>query len=220
MSNPSHKLNRLSHIASDLNHPSGNSQNKSVEVTLPQVSDLPLNSSKKIEKRKAALLAEFRSIADYVPETGDVICKKNRQGSRIRIGDKFAVRRGRSKYPTITLFNRVYQLSRIIWLHMTGDWPQYNIDHINGDTWDNSWSNLRDVPQLLNNKNKVMQSNNTSGCTGVSYRRDINRWRAYTKDANKQINIGSYPTFEEAVAARKAFLDSHPHLGFTKRHGE
>lgn len=45
--------------------------------------------------------------------------------------------------------------------------------------------------------------NNTTGHRGV-YRRDNNRWRASIGFQGKQYNLGTYSTFEEAVAARKA----------------
>lgn len=46
--------------------------------------------------------------------------------------------------------------------------------------------------------------NNTSGVTGVGYRADRGKWRAYIKFQKKDIFLGNYDTFEEAVAARRA----------------
>lgn len=42
---------------------------------------------------------------------------------------------------------------------------------------------------------------NTSGHRGV-YRRENGKWRASMEFQRKRINLGTYDTFEEAVAAR------------------
>ena len=44
--------------------------------------------------------------------------------------------------------------ARLCWLVHTGDWPVFTIDHINRDTSDNRFCNLRDVSQSENNFNK------------------------------------------------------------------
>lgn len=48
-----------------------------------------------------------------------------------------------------------------------------------------------------------VNSNNTSGVTGVSYRKDRNKWRASIKIQNKDIFLGNYDTKEDAILARK-----------------
>lgn len=44
---------------------------------------------------------------------------------------------------------------------------------------------------------------NTSGCTGVVYRKDNNKWRATITVSGKVKNLGSFLTKEEAMKARK-----------------
>lgn len=48
-----------------------------------------------------------------------------------------------------------------------------------------------------------LNKNNTSGVTGVSFRKDRNRWRAYIKFQGRNIHLGNFLTFEDAVAVRK-----------------
>jgi hypothetical protein len=166
------------------------------------------------------ILKEFRSFAKYEPETGEVLCLQSRQGCPTKPGEYFGVWVKSTLYPKITILGTLFQLSRVIWLDMTGSWPTHGIDHINGNTWDNTWSNLRDVPQKLNNKNKRKQNNNTSGVTGVSYRKDTGKYRAYVKNEGHQITIGTYLTLEDAALAREIYLCNHLELGFTTLHGK
>jgi hypothetical protein len=49
----------------------------------------------------------------------------------------------------------------------------------------------------------IIKKNNSSGCTGVSFRKDRNKYRAYIKFQRKNIFLGNYDTYEDAVAVRK-----------------
>lgn len=75
------------------------------------------------------------------------------------------------------------------------------IDHINRNKLDNRRENLRHCTQQENTWNSKTMSNNTSGYTGV-YKRN-NKWCARIVVNKKQINLGTFATFEEAVDARK-----------------
>ena len=62
------------------------------------------------------------------------------------------------------------------------------------------WATKRE--QALNRR---IQSNNTTGVTGVS--KTMYGYRVYTTLDGKQINVGTYPTIEEAIKAREEALD-------------
>lgn len=62
--------------------------------------------------------------------------------------------------------------------------------------------------------NRDRFSNNTSGRTGVYYRKDNNKWRAKISLNGIIINIGQYDSYEEALEARK--LAELKYYGFTK----
>lgn len=81
------------------------------------------------------------------------------------------------------------------------------VDHINRITLDNRKSNLRVCTQYINNLNK---NTNTSGCIGVSWDKNRNKWHVMFKDKN----LGRFVSFDEAVAVRKQaerdYFLSHP----------
>ncbi len=75
-------------------------------------------------------------------------------------------------------------------------------DHINGDTLDNRRSNLRIVTHSQSVQNRSTQRNNTSGCKGVS-RFSQRLWRARIYKDGREVLIGYFKSFDEAVAARQ-----------------
>lgn len=77
-------------------------------------------------------------------------------------------------------------------------------DHINHDTFDNRKENLRPCTQHQNTFNAKKKKNNTSGVTGVQEQKNCSkkRWKAVIMLNRKNISLGSYETFEEAVKAR------------------
>lgn len=77
------------------------------------------------------------------------------------------------------------------------------VDHINHDTLDNRKNNLRIASSSQNNMNKIKQSNNTSGITGVSWDKRKKKWRAYIKINSEHSELGFYDNFEDAVNARR-----------------
>lgn len=75
-------------------------------------------------------------------------------------------------------------------------------DHINKNRLDNRRYNLRLCEPKENNYNASLSINNTSGVIGVSYRKDRRKWRAYISPNNKQITLGLFENFEDAVKSR------------------
>ena len=50
---------------------------------------------------------------------------------------------------------------------------------------------------------RKVNKNNTSGITGVGYRKDRGKWRAYIKIQRKTINLGYFDKKEDAIKARR-----------------
>lgn len=78
------------------------------------------------------------------------------------------------------------------------------VDHINHMKNDNRKSNIRMCNESENQHNKGISKNNTSGVTGVGWNKQKNKWRARITINNKEINLGFFSAFDDAVAARKA----------------
>jgi len=106
---------------------------------------------------------EIISRLNYCPETGSLTwaersCKSfDSDLVGKEVGHKWTAKDGyKSHGVKLTVKGRVFGVvvARLCWLVHTGDWPKHTIDHINRDTYDNRWDNLRDVTQAENNSNK------------------------------------------------------------------
>jgi hypothetical protein len=101
---------------------------------------------------------------------------------------------------------------RLIWLYMTGELPQGEIDHDDGDRSNNRWLNLRDGTHQMNMQNVPARGSRTSGLPGAY--RVRNRYKALIRVAGKCMHLGYFATAEEAHAAYKqAKLAYHPGCG-------
>lgn len=105
---------------------------------------------------------------------------------------------------------------RVVWAMQYGEWPDGQIDHINGDGLDNRIANLRTVGFHENSRNKMISSRNKSGKSGVDYVKRDGRWRARISDGSKNIHLGYFETLDEAIAARSA---AERALGYHVNHG-
>jgi len=119
-------------------------------------------------------------------------------------------------YLTIVADGKNYTAHQLAWLYTYGEYPTYQIDHINGTKDDNRICNLRDVKQSVNCKNQRKPKRNTSGVIGVYWHKRDKRWTASIKVDGKYINGGSYLEFSDAVNARK---NLEVQYGFHANHG-
>lgn len=81
-----------------------------------------------------------------------------------------------------------------------------HIDHIHGKETrnDNRKSNIRIVTCSQNQMNRGLQSNNTSGITGVFFNKKDNKWESRITVRKNIIQLGSFNNLEDAVNARKS----------------
>lgn len=75
------------------------------------------------------------------------------------------------------------------------------IDHINRNGLDCRKENLRIANNVINNMNRDLQRNNTSGYRGVCRRKKEKKWRAQIGYNNKMITIGYYKDIKDAAKA-------------------
>lgn len=84
-----------------------------------------------------------------------------------------------------------------------------HVDHIHHNLYDNRKKELRITSPQHNSRNSKKPKNNTSGIKGVSFNKRTKRWAAYIGLNYKNIHLGLFDTFEEAVAARKEAEDKY-----------
>jgi len=110
------------------------------------------------------------------------------------------------RYLEVRVRGRTYKLHRVIWLLMTGSFPEkgMEVDHINGNRIDNRWDNFRLATKTQNMRNRGRSRNNTSGVHGVGFSKSYGKWQARIMVDHNAIHLGYFDTIEEAAAARKA----------------
>lgn len=106
---------------------------------------------------------------------------------------------------------------RLAFLYMTGKLPKRQIDHIDHNGMNNKWDNLREVTNQENQKNSTMQSNNSSGFTGVHWDGNRNKWKVEIKMKGKTIYGGRFTNKEDAIERRK---EMNIEYGFHENYGE
>lgn len=134
---------------------------------------------------------------------------------RIPSGSEAGSRVGRRVQ--LSIAGKRYFAHRVAWFFEYGEWPHGEIDHINGDPFDNRITNLRDVTRSVNAQNlKKARSNSTTGFLGVRF--DKNRTRSPYVAAlvinGKAMSLGCFRTPQEAHAVYLAAKRIH-HEGNT-----
>jgi hypothetical protein len=157
------------------------------------------------DKRGNMLTAEeLRSWLAYNPLTGNFHWKR-KPNRRIQIGQRAGTPwGGPGSRVQIRLLGKIYRAHRLAWLFVNGEWPDGEIDHIDGDPSNNRIYNLRDVSPQMNRQNQRRpHKGNRSGFLGVS-----KRGRKYRARIGQRF-LGWYETPEEAhqayVAAKRIY---------------
>lgn len=138
-------------------------------------------------------------LLSYDPLTGNLTRKKALSNS-MKVGDRAGSINGAKDYIRLYVDSKRFLAHRVIWLMMTGEWPRYEIDHINNNKQDNRWENLRQLTPLENGQNKKLTMNTVSGLRGVSFSKCTGKWMAQIAVGGKMKYLGIYLTKEEAHA--------------------
>jgi hypothetical protein len=153
---------------------------------------------------KADLTAQrLRELLHYDPVTG-VFTRETARGRKI-VGTPH-----NKGYRVLRVNGTLYLAHRIAWLYMTGQWPEAQIDHINGVRDCNKWLNLRQATPAQNQQNRGVDRNNKSGHPGVSWYEPGKKWRARITASGREISIGYFDSVVDASKARaKAKMRLH-----------
>jgi hypothetical protein len=120
-------------------------------------------------------------------------------------------------YVCVQIKGKQYRAHRLIWAYQYGEWPEFEIDHINRDRSDNRLSNLRVVTSSENNRNMSLPVTNTSGHVGVYWVKSRETWNVKIQVNGKQLNLGYFRDKAKAIAAR---LAAEKDYGFHPTHGK
>lgn len=105
-------------------------------------------------------------------------------------------------------YNRYYVYAsvpgRTVKMHrfLTGPPEGLVVDHLNGDSLDNTLLNLRICSQAENGMNRSgLNTNNSSGVRGVSFHKASGKWRATVRVNRRQKHLGLFEKMEDAEIA-------------------
>jgi hypothetical protein len=142
--------------------------------------------------------AQVRSLFSYDSESG-IVTRKVTTSAQAKAGTTCECK-DQAGYFRVKIRGESYSLHRIVWLMHYGNWPEYEIDHIDGNKQNNRIENLRDVPRSVNCQNlKRPLKNGTSGYLGVTFVRGNYKSQVMVNGKRKQ--LGGFVTPEEAFAA-------------------
>ncbi len=150
------------------------------------------------------LTAEYvRQIFDYNPEIGELRWKLRtdlRPCDSARLVGRLAGS-VKSDCVNIKINGKMYKAHRVIFLWMKGEWPKYQCDHVDVETSNNRWSNLREATQSQNQANKRLYKNNSSGLKGVHWRSDVGKYQAQINKSGKRTHLGYFDDPNDGHAA-------------------
>jgi len=112
-------------------------------------------------------------------------------------------------YRSIKINQKRYQSHRLAWLHVYGEWPKDQIDHINHVRNDNRICNLRSVTRKENLKNKRAYKASKTGVSGVTLYKPNGRWKVTIGSGYSSGYIGYFTDWFEAICARKSAENKH-----------
>lgn len=158
---------------------------------------------------KPAITADYaRARLSYNPENGVFLWRtRPREHFRslhefVRWNNRYAGKMAGSAdtkgHLQITINDQRYAAHRLAWVYMTGEWPDLEIDHANGQKSDNSWLNLRQATMSQNMTNRPPPRTSKSGLKGVRLDVATGKWTAMII-IRKQ--LGSFDTREAAADA-------------------
>lgn len=138
-------------------------------------------------------IERLKTLYRYEPETGHFYALKN--SGKKRAGDAVGWHGARG-YFCITVDGKKYSAHRLAWFYVYGEWPKQQIDHINRNKLDNRISNLRDVSQAINARNRERLS-------GAHFVKKCGKWKTQIGYEGSVIYLGQ---FTEKLHAEIAYL--------------
>jgi hypothetical protein len=141
--------------------------------------------------------SELKDILYYDANTGEFIWRIDR-GARAKAG---SVAGGLKEdgYLRIRINDRLYYAHRLAWVYVYGNYPDKQLDHINGVKDDNRICNLRHATNAENSQNlRKSRVDNKIGLLGVSFHKKSNKFVAQIRVGSRNKHVGLYDSAEQA----------------------
>lgn len=90
----------------------------------------------------------LRELLHYDPETG-VMTRRVALSNRTKVGDEIGRVNPSDGYRYACVDGKSHAVHRLVWLYVTGNWPEHQVNHDNDVRDDNRWTNLRDRPKAV-----------------------------------------------------------------------
>ncbi|CAB4241385.1 HNH nuclease [uncultured Caudovirales phage] len=131
--------------------------------------------------------------------TGEIVKTMSNGAERRSIGSAHS-----AGYRVTRFDAEVVHIHRLAFFLVEGEWPECQVDHINGNRADNRWVNLRKVSAEINMQNiRKATAASASGFLGASPHGG--KWCAFLKVDGKSKYLGIFSTPEEA---HKTYLEA------------
>lgn len=158
--------------------------------------------------KKDAPRKDIRDYLSYNKDTGKFIWIKT-NSNRVKVGTE-CLTKNMYGYIVIGFDKKLFLAHRLAFLFVEGKFPDYVVDHINGDREDNSWDNLRACSRKENSRNMRVIKRGSSIYKGVCFYKKTSKRSSQIMVDSKRIHLGLFPTEKEAAltyndAARKFF---------------
>ncbi|EPL2137987.1 TPA: hypothetical protein MI728_003732 [Klebsiella aerogenes] len=143
----------------------------------------------------------LKGLMVYSPKSGVFTWINPPQGHEELLGEQAgSPANGNKTYWLIQIDGKKYKRSHLAHLFMTGKMPSGIIDHINGNSLDDRWMNIRDTTYAINAQNRLVGKPGRELPMGVKKLKS-GRYLARIGVGRKSVSLGTFDTVEEAKSA-------------------
>jgi hypothetical protein len=157
-------------------------------------------NTRREDGKSPATAEEVRCKYAYDPETGNLYYNYS-SGNR-KAGEQVGWIGGLG-YLMTSLNHRQVYVHQIIWLIMAGYWPTEDIDHIDLNSLNNRWENLRHVSHSINNYNNPASKKKDYG---VYWSKAKGKWKVQTWENGAAKHHGYFIDKDKAIQAAQEVI--------------
>lgn len=151
-------------------------------------------------------ITKLRNQLSYDPETGVFKWLVSGSGRKMNVAAGCIRKQKHNNiWRKITFDQQDYTSAQLAWVLMKSEFPTFIIDHIDQDSLNDKWVNLRRGDSCIVQRNQKKSTRNTTGIVGVKWHKTSSKYHAFigAGGTGKQKYLGSSSDFFEAVCIRK-----------------